>query len=98
MKTTRCATFDGWAYEDVPGATIRAGDTGPGPGQCGWQSGDPHKMHFPQLPDVEGWDVDVTYANILADDWKCSETGPVEDIHFWYSWLGDKIGIITVSV
>ena len=89
------ATFDGWAYENVPGTPIGAGDTGPGPGPCGWQSGDPHKMHFPQLPDAQGWDVDVTWANILADDWKCSETGPIEDIHFWYSWLGDKVGTIT---
>jgi len=88
-------TFGGWAYEDVSGTPIRAGDTGPGPGPCGWQSGEPHKMHFPQLPDAEGWDVDVTWANILADDWKCSATGPIKDIHFWYSWLGDKVGTIT---
>ena len=86
-------TFDGWAYEDVAGTPIRAGDTGPGPGPCGWQSGDPHKMHFPQLPDPQGWDVDVT-PTLVADDWKCSETGPVTDIHFWYSWQGDKVGII----
>jgi hypothetical protein len=67
---------------------------GPGPGGCIWQVGDPHKMHFPQLPNRQGWDVDVTTANLSADDWKCSETGPVTDIHFWYSWLGDKVGII----
>ena len=63
-------------------------------GGCEWSTGDPHKMHFPQLPDLQGWDVDVTAANLLADDWKCSETGPVTDIHFWYSWQGDKVGII----
>ena len=63
-------------------------------GECDWNTGDPHKMHFPQLPDLRGWDVDVTAANLLADDWKCSETGPVTDIHFWYSWQGDKVGII----
>ena len=64
------------------------------PSPCDWQVGDPHKMHFPQLPDPNGWDVDVTWANILADDWKCSQTGPVQDIHFWHSWWHDNVGII----
>ncbi|MCJ7578787.1 MAG: hypothetical protein MUO91_10085, partial [candidate division Zixibacteria bacterium] len=45
-----------------------------------------HKMHFPQLPDLEGWDVYAVYPKTLADDWKCSATGPVTDIHFWGSW------------
>jgi hypothetical protein len=46
-------------------------------------------MHFPQLPDPNGWDVDMT-DYILADDWKCTETGPVDDIHFWISVQGDQ--------
>jgi len=58
-----------------------------------WTPDDGHKMHFPQLPDPQGWDVDVQNCT-LADDWKCSETGPVEDIHFWVSWLYDQIGSI----
>ncbi len=45
-----------------------------------------HKMHFPQLPDLEGWDVNATWPKTLADDWRCSRTGVVEDIHFWGSW------------
>jgi len=61
---------------------------------CDWQFGDPHKMHWPQLPDPQGWDVDVTWANIVADDWQCSATGLITDIHFWYSWLQDIVGII----
>jgi fimbrial isopeptide formation D2 family protein/uncharacterized repeat protein (TIGR01451 family) len=66
-----------------------------------WDPEDGHKMHYPQLPDPFGWDVDATYVEaiwpqiILADDWMCSETGPVEDIHFWGSWLGDNVGTIT---
>ena len=65
-----------------------------------WDEGDGHKMHWPQLPDPNGWDVYCTswspqYPNvILADDWECSETGYVKDIHFWGSWLGDNIGQI----
>jgi len=83
------------------GELLEGGGTGYSSGQwylqpsgCQWNSSDPHKMHFPQLPDLQGWDVDVTAANMVADDWKCSETGPVTDIHFWYSWQGDKVGII----
>ncbi len=45
-----------------------------------------HKMHFPQLPDLEGWDVYAVAPKTLADDWQCSATGPVLDIHFWGSW------------
>ena len=70
--------------------------------------GDPknHKMHFPQMPDPNGWDVDfwsLTYfedstgeeyfvlAAGPADDWECSGTGPVSDIHFWVSMRGDTL-------
>ena len=49
-----------------------------------WDVDDPNKMHYPQLPDRYGWDIDMTQF-VLADDWKCTQSGPVEDIHFWYS-------------
>jgi hypothetical protein len=49
-----------------------------------------HKMHYPQYPDPNGWDVDF-HDWMLGDDWECSETGPVNDIHFWISWLGDHV-------
>ena len=51
-----------------------------------WRPGDRHKMHFPQLPDESGWDVRATRPVVLGDDWRCSETGWVKDIHFWGSW------------
>ena len=64
-----------------------------------WDPGDPFKMHSPQMPDLEnGFDVlDGPYNNdtggagikILADDWQCSESGPVTDIHVWSSYLED---------
>ena len=60
-----------------------------------WDPEDGHKMHFPQLPDPNGWDVHATAPIELADDWHCTETGYVEDIHFWGSWLGDQKGVIT---
>jgi hypothetical protein len=45
-------------------------------------------MHFPQLPDENGFDIDWGTWK-LADDWRCSETGTVDDIHFWISWFFD---------
>ncbi|MHC4498512.1 MAG: DUF7901 domain-containing protein [Planctomycetota bacterium] len=53
-----------------------------------WNDGDPYNMHFPQLPSLYGWGVSLGIE--LADDWLCTETGPVSDIHFWYSWQGDN--------
>ena len=57
----------------------------------GWN----HKMHFPQLPDAYGWDINATAPRIVADDWQCSESGSVKDIHFWGSWKDDELGAIT---
>lgn len=58
-----------------------------------------HKMHWPQLPDLIGWDVNATSSYpppgqgiTLADDWMCMKDGPVEDIHFWGSWK-DQDGV-----
>ena len=60
-----------------------------------WDKDDPHKMHFPQMPDEDGWEINATYPNVLADDWRCSESGPIRAIHFWGSWKDDKPGTIT---
>lgn len=57
---------------------------------CGWQPGDPTKMHSPQKPKTGGWDIEFA-SSILADDWRCSQSGPVEDIHFWVSWMQDRM-------
>lgn len=62
------------------------------PALADWAPGDGHKMHFPQLPDEDGWDVKATDPLCLADDWMCSESGEVTDIHFWGSWLDDQVG------
>ena len=49
-----------------------------------------HKMHFPQTPRPGGCDVEFN-ATSLADDWMCSKTGPVMDIHFWISWMDNNV-------
>jgi hypothetical protein len=69
------------------------------PAAADWFEGEPHKMHFPQLPDPNGWDINITGTNNeVADDWRCSETGPVSDLHFWYSVQGDDPGTQITSV
>ena len=65
-----------------------------GPALADWDVNDGHKMHYPQLPDPTGWDVLVTGPKILADDWRCSESGPVTDVHFWGSWREGNVGEI----
>jgi hypothetical protein len=54
-----------------------------------WSPGDDYKMHSPQLPDKNGWDICLVHQAI-ADDFKCSQSGPINDIHFWVSWKGDN--------
>jgi len=48
-----------------------------------------------QLPDLNGWDVKVTTPKLLADDFECTETSYITDIHFWGSWKHDDVGQIT---
>lgn len=55
-----------------------------------WEVGDGHIMHFPQLPDPYGLDVDF-HDWWLADDWYTSLAHEVNDIHFWYSWRDDVV-------
>jgi len=55
-----------------------------------WELGEDYKMHYPQLPNPTGWDVDFGWWR-LGDDWGCTETGGVTDIHFWISWWHDQV-------
>jgi hypothetical protein len=59
----------------------------------------PNRTKYVQWPDTstKGFDVLATQGPpgptgglpiILADDFQCTETGPVTDIHLWISWLG----------
>jgi hypothetical protein len=59
------------------------------PAVADWDPGDPYKMHYPQTPQaVGGWLIDCNqyaplFAPLAADDWQCTSTGPVSDIHIW---------------
>ena len=61
-----------------------------------------HKMHWPQMPDLTLNGLDVLagpiaypagsgepYEKFLADDWGCTQTGPVTGIHIWGSYNED---------
>jgi len=57
--------------------------------QADWDPGDSHKMHYPQLPMIDGgWDVCLC-CQWVADDFVCSKTGSITDIHFWVSFKED---------
>jgi hypothetical protein len=92
MKKELFSTIIGMLLLTVGTSMIVKGD---------WSTGDDYIMHFPQLPDPTGWAVDGTYTPhsypqiILADDWMCTETSTVSDIHFWGSWQDDLVGSIT---
>lgn len=46
-----------------------------------------------QKPDLSptGIDVNATEPFILADDFQCTVTGPITDIHLWGSWYHDLL-------
>ena len=80
--------FDGWAFEDQPGVPIVAGQGK----TCDWVRGRPYKMHWPQLPDLGSTGIDISLSRTpLADDFKCTATGAITDIHIWGSFWNDVL-------
>ncbi len=64
-----------------------------------WDTTEPAK--WVQLPDLspEGIDIynmenDAGMQKILADDFLCTDSIPITDVHFWGSWKYDEVGII----
>jgi hypothetical protein len=45
-------------------------------------------VKWTQPPNPIGWDVNMT-RQTLADDFLCTQTGPITDIHLWTSFKGD---------
>jgi hypothetical protein len=98
--TEACCLPDGSCMDGLtPSACQALGGTPQGPGtSCATvncQQWPDHKMHYPQLPDPNGWDIVATMGYVghpgivTADDFMCTETGPITDIHFWGSWMWD---------
>jgi hypothetical protein len=61
-------------------------------------SGDWDTVKWEQEPNLtpEGWDVNATAGgmfppSLLADDFICTESGPITEIDFWGSWLDNVL-------
>ena len=58
------------------------------------------QIKWEQPPDETETGIDIRcdrndqIPRMLADDFECTKTGPITDIHFWGSWLGDMKGKI----
>lgn len=70
------------------------------PAQADWPNTNATK--WVQYPDpFNGLDVSVSQPLILADDFQCTNTGPITDIHIWASWLDnnpDPNTVITLGI
>ncbi|UCE67849.1 MAG: IPTL-CTERM sorting domain-containing protein [Candidatus Zixiibacteriota bacterium] len=60
-----------------------------------WTIDDGYKMHYPQMPYEPGWIVKSSLPVILAEDWQCSDSGWIKDLHFWGGWKNGLEGNIT---
>ncbi len=67
---------------------------------AGWNEGDPYKMHYPQLPDLNDTGMDILAGPLseitqletfLADDFLCTGSGPITGIHIWCSYNFDMV-------
>ena len=56
-----------------------------------WDPADGHKMHWPQTPELSptGMAVEMHMMAFRADDFECTETGYITDIHIWGSFEKD---------
>jgi len=59
-----------------------------------WDVDDCHKMHYAQLPDSNGLDINFTFPLMVGDDWRCMKSDTVQSVHFWFSSRGDQAFII----
>ena len=59
-------------------------------------------VKFVQHPKVPGGlDVNASQNLVLADDFQCTNSGPITDIHLWGSWLQDNVdpgAMFTLSI
>ncbi len=70
------------------------------PTSADWNTGDPAK--WVQMPDLspQGMDINASFEQqvgafpqliVLADDFRCTSTDPITDIHLWGSWKNDLL-------
>jgi hypothetical protein len=62
------------------------------PASADWNPEDPYK--WVQYPDLSPMGMDVNTSApyyLLADDFQCTQQGPLTDIHIWGSWYHDLL-------
>jgi hypothetical protein len=52
-------------------------------------------VKYLQPPNLAGYDVSDGAGYVLADDFVCTNSGPISDIHIWGSWLNNVHSVIT---
>ena len=66
----------------------------PPPTQCVETNG----VKYAQLPNLDGGlDVWNDGPWMLGDDFVCTNSGPITDIHIWGSWLNNQVGTNTLT-
>lgn len=58
-----------------------------------WIPSDGHKMHWPQTTDLSGDDmaVDMPLIQLRGDDFLCTQTGYINDVHIWGAFQNDNL-------
>jgi len=65
---------------------------------CTWKAGDPHVMHWAQLPDMQSSGVGVSLSGArLADDFQATENGPITEVHFWASFMDNVMPTASIN-
>jgi hypothetical protein len=90
----KCFNFFGTSFSKVVSALallLLASLPAPAQTQCS----DTNIVKYYQPPNLAGFDVLNSGPWVLADDFICTNTGPISDIYIWGSWLGNNTGTIT---
>ena len=71
------------------------------PALADWDEGEPNK--WVQLPDCSPNGIDIRIDSTddwmrLGDDFLCTTTGKIRDIHIWGSWYQDMQPPITIPL
>ncbi|HEV2329951.1 MAG TPA: hypothetical protein VGY56_14315 [Verrucomicrobiae bacterium] len=56
---------------------------------------DTNGIKYLQPPNLAGYDDSDSLGYVLADDFVCTNAGPIIGIHIWGSWLSNVHGVIT---
>jgi hypothetical protein len=82
----------GFAWKGLGLAFLLAAVAASAQTQCPETNG----VKFLLPPNIDsGWDVLDSRGVVVADDFRCTNSGAITDIHLWGSWLNDSTGTIT---